>query len=186
MGKLGLIVISLFILVNCVNAQKSRHKFWIYHYKPQKMGIEELLKKNIHTMGYNDSLHCEMRWSIFYFNVDYKGRIKDLTIDQRGRLDTSIVNKVRSNIYGTQGLWHIPKGTHKKEVCKFIYPFFRYDLDTTNCSVPQIQIRREVYKFVRLFFKLKEDLEKDKGHIYVISPRIDVPGQHYNFTKSPF
>jgi hypothetical protein len=177
MVKLALTVISIFLFINCGYTQRERHKFWIYQEKTPKMGIEELLKKDIRNMGFNDSLHCEVRWALFYFSVDYKGKIKSLEVDGRGKLDSNTVSKIKQNIYATQGFWHIPKGTLKHEVCKFVYPFFRYDLDNTQCLETQIQVKRETLKFMRLFFKLKADLEEDKGNVYVISPRNDVPGQ---------
>lgn len=177
MVKLALTVISIFFLCSSTYSQKTRHKFWIFQETPKKMGIEELLKKGIQTMGYNDSLHCQVAWSIFYFSIDYKGKVKDLEIDQRGNLDTNIISKIKKNLYETESLWHIPKGTTKNEVCKFVYPFFRYDLDNTGCNDTQIQTKREVLKFMRLFFNLQTDLEENKGNVYVISPRNDVPGQ---------
>lgn len=177
MVKLALTVGSIFLFLNFTYAQKGRHKFWIYQEKPIKMGLEDLLKKDTRHMGFDDSLHCEVRWALFYFSVDYKGKIKSLEIDERGRLDSNTVDKIKQNIYETQGFWHIPKGTSKHEVCKFVYPFFRYDLDNTQCSETQVQVKRETLKFMRLFFKLKADLEENKGNVYVISPRNDVPGQ---------
>lgn len=178
MVKLALtVLISIFLFCNITYAQKERHKFWIYQENPQKMTIEGLLKKDIQSMGFDDSLHCEVRWALFYFSVDSQGKIKSLEIDDRGRLDTTIISKIKQNIYATQGFWHIPKGTLKYEVCKFVYPFFRYDLDNVKCSETQIQVKRETLKFMRLFFKLQADLEENKGSVYVISPRNDVPGQ---------
>lgn len=178
MVKLALTVISIFLLVNCGCSQRERHKFWIYQEKPQKMGIEELLKKDIGPMNSGDSLHCESSWAVFYFTVNYKGKIKDIEIERNGNLDTNVINLVKRNIYATEGNWHIPKGTLKNEVCKFIFPYFRYVQDETNCSEFQIQMKREKNRFIRLFSKLKSTLEKEKGNVYVITPRRDRAGEY--------
>jgi hypothetical protein len=179
MVKLALTVLSsIFLFCNCGYAQKGRHKFWIYQDKFPKMGIEGLLKEGVGPMKHLDSLHCEMYWAVFYFTVDYRGKIKDFEVDQNGNLDTNIVSIVKKNIYATEGLWHIPKGTSEVEVCKFVYPYFRFVPDDTNCSESQIQMKQEKSKFMRIFSKLNGVLENEKGHVYVIGPRRDRPGEY--------
>ncbi|MEA5459278.1 hypothetical protein VB796_09530 [Arcicella sp. LKC2W] len=179
MVKLALTVISLFLFFNCGYSQKERHKFWIYQDSSiPKMGIEGLLKKGIGPMKYTDINHCEMSWAVFYFTVDYKGRIKDFEIDQNGNLDTNVINIVKRNIYATEGLWHIPKHTSKNEVCKFAYPYFRSIPDDTTCTDFQNQLKSEKGKFIRILSKLSGVLEKEKGGVYVIIPRHDRPGEY--------
>jgi hypothetical protein len=172
---IALISISFFCYQSY--AQADRHKFWIYEIGPRKMGLEEILKQGTPRMSY-DSLHCEVQWALFYFTVNSKGQIKELEVDEIGGLDSSIVNKVKKNIYDTQGRWNIPEGTLPNEECKFIYPYFRSGFSVLGCTQEEVKEKWLPLKFVRFFHRLRSELDKEKGHVYVISPRMDAPGQH--------
>ena len=103
-------------------------------------GLNELLAKDLPET--NDIVACQSTWGVFYFRINHKGKVDNFFVDKKTDLDSVIINKVKANIFKTEGHWQISKTVKKGAFCSFIYPYFRYSLNHRGCTEAEIEIKK--------------------------------------------
>ena len=114
-------------------------------------GLNELLAMGIPET--NDNVACKSTWRVFYFRINYKGKVDNFFVDKENDLDSIIINKIKENIFKTEGHWQISKIVKKGEFCSFIYPYFRYSLNHRGCTETEIEIKKQLSRLSYVFHK---------------------------------
>lgn len=131
-------------------------------------GIDELL-----TMGLPDTDHsvdCKSTWGIFYFRINYKGKVDHFFTDKECDLDSMITNRIKSNIFKTEGHWKISKKVKKGGFCWFVFPYFRYSFNHKGCTDAEIEVKKQISRFTYILEKFHGITNATTNSTLVISP----------------
>lgn len=131
-------------------------------------GLNELIAKDIPET--DDSVACKSTWGIFYFRINHKGKVDNFLIDKKNDLDSMIINKVKENIFKTEGHWQISKTVKKREFCSFIYPYFRYSLNHKGCISAEIAIKKQLSRLTYVFHKCHTNSKAIVNGTFIIIP----------------
>ncbi len=134
----------------------------------ESYGLNELLAKNLSET--NDNVACKSTWGVFYFRINHKGKVDNFFVDKKTDLDSVIINKIRKNIFKTEGHWQISKTVKKGAFCSFIYPYFRYSLNHSGCTEAEIEIKKQLDRLAYVFHQCHTNSKAIVNGTFIIIP----------------